>query len=336
MLKIPFSSILTLWVTLSYIECRAFTNKAMNNSMNEVFTGIENILFRNITIFCLILTGPQYRKSRASYQKNTWVRGCNSYLYISSVVDRNLPSIALKVKEGKTNLWGKIKFALKYVFHYYYRKDFDWFMLADDDAYVSMSNLRFLLLTKNTSIPYHHGYRVKWNHSDGRKVRYVHGGGGDVISREAFKRLIRFSINNPKKCNQRDNGAGDYELAYCLRNVGVRVNDGNDFMKRPRFNPSNPLMNLASSYNYKFDKTIYKLSETRSRHGIRHMPDYPISFHYLPGEMMIAMNYLLNTVNVVGKMNSVSRRLVTKKTTKEEFINETLSLLDGISYKTHY
>uniref|UniRef100_A0A0K0FPU0 N-acetylgalactosaminide beta-1,3-galactosyltransferase n=1 Tax=Strongyloides venezuelensis TaxID=75913 RepID=A0A0K0FPU0_STRVS len=318
---------LVLFIFFYQGSCRAFVNRSVNNTIDEVFNKVENILFNDVTIFCLILTGPQYRKSRASYQKKTWIRGCNSYMYISSVRDPTLPSIALKVKEGKNNLWGKIKYGLRYVFNNYYRKPFDWFMLADDDTYVSMTNLRFLLITKNTSLPFHHGYRVKWHHSDGRTVKYVHGGGGDVLSREAFKRLVRHSLNNPKKCNRKGNGAGDFELSYCLINVGVRVNDGRDFINRPRFNPTNPLMNLASTYNHKFDKTMFRLSEGRSKHGIRHMPDYPISYHYLPGEMMLAIHYLLNIVNVVGKMNTLSKRLTTINCSKQTFLNESLNYL---------
>ena len=55
-------------------------------------------------------------------------------LIISSLfLDKDLPSIALPVGEGRNNLWGKTKEAFKYVYSRY-NGSYDWVLKADDDT----------------------------------------------------------------------------------------------------------------------------------------------------------------------------------------------------------
>ena len=78
----------------------------------------------------------------------------------SFLPDPSLPSIDLKVPEGRNNLWGKTKAAFKYI-HEHHLDDADWFLKSDDDTFVIVENLRYLLQPYNGSDPIYFGCKFK-------------------------------------------------------------------------------------------------------------------------------------------------------------------------------
>ena len=54
-----------------------------------------------------------------------------SYNRSCGITDPSLPSIDLKVPEGRNNLWGKTKAAFKYI-HEHHLDDADWFLKSQD------------------------------------------------------------------------------------------------------------------------------------------------------------------------------------------------------------
>lgn len=62
---------------------------------------------------------------------------------MSSVEDKDLESIDLKVNEGRDALWSKTRAAFLYVYKHHLN-DAEWFVKADDDTYIVMENMRFV------------------------------------------------------------------------------------------------------------------------------------------------------------------------------------------------
>ena len=104
---------------------------------------------------------------------------------MSSEEDVDLPTVKLKVGEGRDNLWGKTKMAFIYVYQHHF-EEYDWFVKADDDTYMVVENLRYLLKDYNSSSPLYFGRKFKPFVKQG----YMSGGAGYVLSKEALRRLV--------------------------------------------------------------------------------------------------------------------------------------------------
>ena len=104
---------------------------------------------------------------------------------MSSEADDDLPSVKLKVGEGRDNLWGKTKMAFRHVYQHHF-EDYDWFVKADDDTYMIIENLRYLLKDHNSSHPIYFGRKFKPYVKQG----WMSGGAGYVLSKEALRILV--------------------------------------------------------------------------------------------------------------------------------------------------
>uniref|UniRef100_A0A672ZPB9 Glycoprotein-N-acetylgalactosamine 3-beta-galactosyltransferase 1 n=1 Tax=Sphaeramia orbicularis TaxID=375764 RepID=A0A672ZPB9_9TELE len=136
-------------------------------------------------ILCWIMTGPKNLNTRTIHAKETWGKRCGKTLYMSSV-KTDFPTVGLNVSEGRQNLFWKTIRAFQYI-HKHHLDEADWFLKADDDTFVIVENLRYVLSKYDPENPLYLGRRF----APFIKQGYMSGGAGYVLSKEALRRFVK-------------------------------------------------------------------------------------------------------------------------------------------------
>lgn len=170
-------------------------------------------------------------ESRTKHIKETWAKRCDKVLYMSSV-ETDFPTVGLNVSEGRDNLFWKTIRAFQYI-HQHHLDEADWFLKADDDAFVVVENLRYILSKYDTEKPVYFGRRFTPFVRQG----YMAGGAGYVLSKEALRRFIKGFDSG--QCTHFST-LEDMALGTCMEKMKVEPGDSRDVKGRHTFHPYPP------------------------------------------------------------------------------------------------
>ncbi|KQK85212.1 protein OS-9 [Amazona aestiva] len=194
-------------------------------------------LYERVRVLCWVMTSPSTLRTRAWHVRATWARHCNAVLFMSSAPERSLPAVGLPVGEGRHQLYWKTMRAFQYV-HEHHLDRAEWFLKADDDTFVVVANLRWLLAGRSPEAPLYLGKRFRPFVRQG----YMSGGAGYVLSKGALRLLAAaFAAGT---CTH-SSPVEDVALGQCLEKLGVAAEDTRDSQGRETFHPFPPEQHLT-------------------------------------------------------------------------------------------
>ena len=219
-------------------------------------------LKEKVRVLCWVMTQKPNHHSKAVHVKAIWGKRCNKLLFMSDANNTELPTVHLNVKTGREHLTAKTVQAFDYIYKQYF-EDYDWFIKADDDTYVIVENLRYLLASHSPDEPVFFGHHFKVHVSQG----YFSGGAGYVLSKEALRRYG----NRTNGLCASDWGPEDVQMGRCMEKLNVKTGDSRDALRRTRFHCFHPENHLTGEYpgwylNYdKYDATHVSMQRKLAR-----------------------------------------------------------------------
>ncbi|KAH7710189.1 glycoprotein-N-acetylgalactosamine 3-beta-galactosyltransferase 1 [Aphelenchoides avenae] len=289
---------------------------------------LSKLIKSEVRILCWIMTSRNNTYKKAVHVNATWAQRCNKHVFITTrsgtlachdgcahdvaFKDSGLPTVDLGLKEGPEQPLGKDKRRPSSICtrqvnrircHVHINNlqkelnNYDWFLKADDDTYVIVENLRYMLLAYSPSDPVYFGCRFRPFIKQG----YMSGGAGYALSREALRRFVEQALPDTKKCKQQDSGAEDAEMGKCLANVGVIAGDSRDSTGRHRMLPFSPTSHMESNSNKSMPSWFHQyMYYPYLQGGDECCSDYMVSFHYVGKATMYALHNLLYHIRAFG------------------------------------
>ncbi|XP_060085085.1 glycoprotein-N-acetylgalactosamine 3-beta-galactosyltransferase 1-like [Ylistrum balloti] len=248
-------------------------------------------IYQTVSVLCFILTMERNLYSKAAVVNATWARRCNKVLYVLCTDQNNSDILSTcSITESKEHLTGKVRYSMNHLYKYYLNK-YDWFLKADDDTYVVMENLRYLLSHYPTDKAGYLGYHFKLFVTQG----YMSGGAGYVINKQALKQVVErgFKFNH---CRE-DGGDEDVEIGKCLQASNVTVFSSLDKFQRETFHTDSPwehTLGLQPEY-------LDRYSRNTVHGGVDCCSQFPVTYHHLNEANMLFLEHMLYRTHVWGR-----------------------------------
>ncbi|XP_017130101.1 glycoprotein-N-acetylgalactosamine 3-beta-galactosyltransferase 1 [Drosophila elegans] len=236
-----------------------------------------------VRVLCYVYTKQMNHKVEAQAVLMTWGRRCNKLIFFTSHNDSSLRgSVGLPGDVNYRETWRKTKRALKYLYDHHLN-DADWFLEADDETFVVMENLRYMVY------PY------------SPEMAIYFGSPGTVMSRAALRRVVELALPNPSKCEPKDSGATGGRLKECLENANVVAGNSHDSKGRRRIYLIDPQARSNRYLHYDPTFWFWKFLAYRTQEGIFAWSKYAVSFHYVQHRYIHCFEYMIYRLRPFGR-----------------------------------
>lgn len=273
------------------IDVKKLAKEYADDSNIYADTAVADQMLKKVRVLCLVITVESHLEKAVNVVNITWGSRCNKIIYVLCT-DKNEKDFlnSCHLRESKSHLVGKVRFTFRHVYQHYV-DHYDWFLKADDDTYVIMENLRFLLSFHNPDLPGYLGYHFKMHLKQG----YMSGGAGYVISRKGVKKLFEdgFKVDG---CDA-DGYDEDLEIGRCLQRAGVPPLVSYDKFGRETFHTDKMWQHVYGTY----PSYLNKYSWNGLRNGAGCCSQFSVTFHHVNPQTMLFMDHLLYRTSVYGR-----------------------------------
>lgn len=215
-------------------------------------TTVSDQISREIRILCLV--HPIESKNTVNFIRNTWGSKCNKLVFATSKIDGNGTDF-IKIKypnlPSKNNIWKNTEFVLRTVYKNY-SEFYDWVLVATDDTYVVLENLRLMLTTESLKNSLVFG--------TGDPETNLLTRNAYVLSKTTLGKLYDAFVDS----NCTTEGMDEMEiLTKCLNHVGTAFGRSVDLLGRFFFNINSipiSLMNMRQTNDYLSMFSIHSVS----------------------------------------------------------------------------
>ncbi|XP_054712794.1 glycoprotein-N-acetylgalactosamine 3-beta-galactosyltransferase 1-like [Uloborus diversus] len=239
----------------------------------------ESFLYEEIPILCLIFVNTY---NGADAVKHTWAKHCNIVTFFGRFVDEKIPVI----KVPPVTSFEGFCYAFVHVFHKY-NGQYKWVLIADDNTYAIIENLRHYVAPLNSSVPYYLGHPAKDFSS-----LYNLGSAGIVLSYGSMS-LFHSVYNSANDCSSKNAPSWyfDLSLGRILKSFNVHPVDTRDPYLRGRFNPFSVETMLIPGSISVFS-SYWRTSAFLTEEGMNCCSDEAITFHGLNPAKLMLMEYV--------------------------------------------
>uniref|UniRef100_A0A7E4V6X6 N-acetylgalactosaminide beta-1,3-galactosyltransferase n=1 Tax=Panagrellus redivivus TaxID=6233 RepID=A0A7E4V6X6_PANRE len=244
--------------------------------------------YREPKILCLVHTAAPSHQTLARTVYEVWAKKCDDVLFFSDApINWEVPHVYYPMFSTRDHSWEKIRHILQFVHQTTYGK-YDWYLRADDDAFVVVENARKLVSRMDPTHDFLLGFR--WGF-------FEHKGYADgstyILSKKAVDTFVTLS-HDEELCPEFHRAEEDQEMGRCLAKLGITPMDSRDNQGRDRFHQFHPeqMMDIGIQHFVR-------------RFGYYRVLPYPdqvspstVSMHHLSPYEMRFYDFLLNKVKV--------------------------------------
>lgn len=252
-------------------------------------------LVKKIRLLCLILTMEKDLDTKVAAVNQTWATRCDKHLYIIHSKTLRSDFLNIDIPDNRNNLIYKMQEVYKEIYKKY-MNDFDFLLKADDDTYVIVENLKFLLFHYDANEPGYLGFHFNKFVTSG----YMSGGAGYVISNRGLRHLIergyQKGLCEVKTRPDDPENSEDIETGRCLEAAGVKTWSSLDSEGRETFHAYTLERHLFGN----LPGYIYSWAKYPMQKGKDCCSRYSISYHYVTPDAMLFLHHVLYETSVFG------------------------------------
>ena len=259
------------------------------------------LLYKTIKVHCLVLTRS---REHSHTVLDTWARNCNSISFYSKFNDSANPFLT-RLFVGDESIYSARTFCKLFIDLLDKEHKFDWLLITIDGTFAIVDNLRFHVVSFNSSLPYYMGRPVKHLMQNA----YNAYDSGIVLSRGAIQKLIESTFKSEQTCLERfnatqliPNASFDSFIGYELYLNSILPMFTMD-KQSSLFHPFTPARHIQPKLIYTQD-TFWSSQVLPTYSGLKACSDKAITFgSFIPGEIRL-VDYILYHVSIFNQQYS--------------------------------